>query len=226
MSGHSSAAATPRARFITFEGIDGSGKSTQMRLLADELRERGFDVVTTREPGGTPLGTRLRSLLLDTETVVDPLAELLLYAADRAQHVCTLIRPALASGKIVISDRYADATIAYQGAGRRLEPEVIRQVVELATGGLMPDLTLLFDLDADEGHARRAHRRERAQMEGHGGDRLDNETTEFHTRVQAAYTAIARREPHRVRIIDARLPIEETHARVMEIVLEGMRDEG
>jgi dTMP kinase len=217
MSGYGTSA--PRSHFITFEGIDGSGKSTQMRLLAAELRGRGFDVVTTREPGGTPLGTRLRSLLLDTETVVDPLAELLLYAADRAQHVRTLIRPALAANKIVLSDRYADATIAYQGAGRALEPELIEQVVELATGGLMPDLTLLFDLDVAEGHARRAHRRERAQIEGHGGDRLDNENTEFHTRVQAAYTAIARRAPARVRVIDARLSIEEIHARVMEIVL-------
>lgn len=223
MSGHG--IVTPPAKFITFEGIDGSGKSTQMRLLANELHARGFDVVTTREPGGTPLGTRLRSLLLDTETIVDPLAELLLYAADRAQHVSTLVRPALASGKIVLSDRYADATVAYQGAGRRLDPEVIQQVVQLATGGLVPDLTLLFDLDVSEGHARRAHRRERAQTEGHGGDRLDNETTEFHTRVRAAYTAIARRAPRRVRIIDARLPIEETHARVMEIVMEGMRAE-
>lgn len=224
MSAHGNAA--PLRCFITFEGIDGSGKSTQMRLLASELRLRGFDVVTTREPGGTPLGTRLRSLLLDTETEVDPLAELLLYAADRAQHVRTLIRPALVENKIVLSDRYADATVAYQGAGRALDSEVVEQVVCLATDGLMPDLTLVFDLDVTEGHARRAHRRERAQLQGYGGDRLDNEDIEFHTRVQAAYTAIAHREPERVRIVDARPSIEATHERVMEIVLSIMKERG
>jgi dTMP kinase len=135
--------------FITFEGVDGSGKSTQLRMLASELRLRGREVVATREPGGTPLGGRIRELVLDAEEQVDPLAELLLYAADRAQHVRALVRPALESGHIVLSDRYADATVASQGAGRGFPDELIAEVVALATGGLMPDLTLIFDLTVE-----------------------------------------------------------------------------
>src|SRR5215467_6796282 len=122
--------------FITFEGIDGCGKSTQLRLLASELRVRGMNVVTTREPGGTTLGQRLRAALLDAQEQVDPLAELLVFAADRAQHVRMHLLPALQTSHVVLSDRYADATIAYQGAGRGFAPEVIRQIVDLATGGL------------------------------------------------------------------------------------------
>jgi len=131
---------------ITFEGIDGSGKSTQLRLLASHLRMNGSEVVVTREPGGTPLGLRLRAALLDAQEQVDPLTELLVFAADRAQHVRRLLRPALELGHIVLSDRYADATIAYQGAGRGFSPQLIKQMVDLATDGLRPDLTLLFDL--------------------------------------------------------------------------------
>jgi len=201
--------------FITFEGIDGSGKSTQARLLASALRLRGFEVVTTREPGGTPLGKRLRAALLDTEEHVDPLAELLLYAADRAQHVRTLLRPALESNHIVLSDRYADATVAYQGAGRGFPPELIEQVVALATGGLKPDLTLIFDLSVAAGMV---HTSRRADSSAAKGDRLEIEDAEFHTRVRDAYLQIAAREPHRVRVIDATGSIEETHARVLEVV--------
>src|SRR5258706_16023995 len=126
--------------FITFEGIDGCGKSTQLRLLASELRVRGVDVVATREPGGTALGKRLRAALLDIDEQVDPLAELLVFAADRAHHVRTLLAPALEANQIVLSDRYADATVAYQGAGRGFEPELIDYVGQLATGGLKPEL--------------------------------------------------------------------------------------
>ena len=201
--------------FITFEGIDGSGKTTQLRLLASALKNRGFDVITTREPGGTPLGNRLRAVLLDARERVDPLAELLLYAADRAQHVRTLLRPALSAGRIVLSDRYTDATVAYQGSGRGFPPELIAQVVALATGGLVPDLTLLIDLPVAESR-RRAHRRVRS---GAMGDRLDAEDEAFHTRVRAAYLAIAAAEPDRVRIIDATRSIEETHALVLETVV-------
>src|SRR5512141_391334 len=125
--------------FITFEGIDGCGKSTQLRLLASELRVRGVNVVTTREPGGTTLGKRLRAALLDAQEEVDPLTELLVFAADRAQHVRRKVRPALESGAVVISDRYADATVAYQGAGRGFSPELISEIVQLATEGLVPD---------------------------------------------------------------------------------------
>lgn len=217
----------PRACFITFEGIDGSGKSTQLRLLASRLRLRGHDVVATREPGGTPLGTRLRRLLLDTETEVDPLAELLLYAADRAQHVRTLIRPAIAANRIVLSDRYADATIAYQGAGRALPLETVERIVRIATDELKPDLTLVFDLGVTEGYQRREGRRLRAQAEGGAsGDRLDGESAEFHQRVREAYHAIARREPERVRIVDASGSVEEAHASVMEIVLPLLEERG
>lgn len=206
--------------FITFEGIDGSGKSTQLRMLASHLRMRGLEVVTTREPGGTPLGDRLRAALLDIQEQVDPLAELLVFAADRAQHVRTLLRPALASGHVVLSDRYADATVAYQGAGRGFSPEIISQVVGLATEGLKPDLTLIFDLPVAAGLARS---RRRADHERES-DRLDAEDADFHTRVRKAYLQIAAAEPERVRVIDASGPVDETHARMMEVVgpfLEG-----
>lgn len=201
--------------FITFEGIDGSGKSTQMRMLASVLRLRGLDVVSTREPGGTPFGKRLRGALLDLHEYVDPLAELLLFASDRAQHVSTLLRPALEGGHIVLSDRYADATRAYQGAGRGFPPELIREVIGLATAGLKPDLTLIFDLPVAECVAR-ARRR---VHDGHKGDRLDSEDVAFHTRVRNAYLQIAREEPERVRVIDASGSIEETHTRVLDIIM-------
>ena len=201
--------------FITFEGIDGCGKSTQLRMLASELRLRGREVVVTREPGGTPLGTRVRQLVLDSEEQVDPLAELLLYAADRAQHVRALVRPALESGHVVLSDRYADATVAYQGAGRGFPDEIVAEVVALATGGLMPDLTLIFDLPVDESQRRAARRSDR----GHKRDRLDAEDAAFHTRVRDAYLRIAAAEPERVRVIDAAGSVQETQAQVMRIVM-------
>lgn len=199
---------------ITFEGIDGCGKSTQLRLLASELRLRGLEVVTTREPGGTPLGKRLRTALLDSQIAVDPLAELLLFAADRAQHVRALLRPALAAGNIVLSDRYADATAAYQGAGRNFTPETIAQVIALATNGLQPDLTLIFDLPVAECLARTVRRTNSEQ----GADRLDAEGAAFHTRVRNAYLQLAAKEPERIRVINAGGSIDETHARVMEVV--------
>jgi dTMP kinase len=203
------------AAFITFEGIDGCGKSTQMRMLASELRLRGLEVVTTREPGGTNLGTLLRKVLLDAEEQVDPLAELLLYAADRAQHVRTLVRPALDSGHVVLSDRYADATAAYQGAGRGFPAELISQLIALATGGLMPDLTLIFDLTVDESQRRAQHR----ARKGIRQDRLDAEDAAFHTRVRDAYLKIAAAEPERVRVIDASGSVQETHSQVMRVVM-------
>ncbi len=199
---------------MTFEGIDGCGKSTQMRLLGSQLRMHGLEVITTREPGGTALGNRLRGALLDAEENVDPLAELLIFAADRAQHVRTLVRPALESGHIVLSDRYADSTVAYQGAGRGFTPELIRQIVEIATGGLKPDLTLLFDLPVAEGIARTRRRTDA----GSGNDRLDAEDVAFHTRVRRAYLEMAAAEPERIRIIDATGSVDETHTRVMEVV--------
>src|SRR6185436_4399641 len=140
--------------FITFEGIDGSGKSTQLRLVSNYLKELGCEALTTREPGGTAIGSRLRAALLDAEEQVDPLTELLVFAADRAQHVRRVLRPALEAGQVVISDRYADATVAYQGAGRGFEPDLVAEIVRLATEGLVPDLTLLFDVPVAESTSR------------------------------------------------------------------------
>jgi dTMP kinase len=199
--------------FITFEGIDGSGKSTQLRMLASELRLRGREVVATREPGGTPLGGLLRNVILDSEEQVDPLAELLIFAADRAQHVRALVRPALDSGRVVLSDRYADATVAYQGAGRGFPDELVAEVVALATGGLMPDLTLIFDLTVAESQ-RRQRLHDRAKQ-----DRLDSEDAAFHTRVRDAYLKIAAADPKRVRVVDAGGSVEETHTQVMRLVM-------
>jgi dTMP kinase len=200
--------------FITFEGIDGCGKSTQLRLLASELRMRGLEVVTTREPGGTPLGQRLRAVLLDPQMEVDPLAELLLFAADRAQHVRTFLRPAIAAGNIVLSDRYADATAAYQGAGRNFTPEMIAEVITLATNGLKPDLTLIFDLPVADCLARTVRRTEGENKT----DRLDAEDAAFYTRVRNAYLQLAASEPERIHVINATGSIDETHARVIEVV--------
>lgn len=200
--------------FITFEGIDGSGKSTQLRLLADELIQRSFSVVTTREPGGTPLGVKLRVALLDAKENVDPLAELLLFAADRAQHVRTLIRPALAAGKIVLSDRYADSTVAYQGAGRDFPTQLINDVIQIATGGLKPDLTFVFDLNIEESRRRMSRRY---------SDRLDTESDAFQMRVREAFKRIAADEPQRVRVLDANRTITETHTEVLRIIEESGR---
>jgi len=200
--------------FITFEGIDGCGKSTQLRLLASELRVRGLAIVTTREPGGTTLGGRLRAALLDIEEQVDPLAELLVFAADRAHHVRTLLSPAIENNQIVLSDRYADATVAYQGAGRGFEPKLIQDIVQLATGGLTPDLTLLFDLSVSESAVRT-----RRRVASKNTDRLDIEDAEFHTRVRNAYLEIAKAQSDRFRVIDARNSTRETHKLVMDIVL-------
>jgi len=205
-----------KGTFITFEGIDGSGKSTQLRLLASHLRLQGHDVVTTREPGGTPLGLRLRAALLDSQEHVDPLTELLVFAADRAQHVRILLRPALEAGHIVLSDRYSDATVAYQGAGRGFSAELISEMVSLATDSLKPDLTLLFDLPVSEG----GQRTKKRTIERQETDRLDAEDIEFHARVRDAYLALARAEPERVKIIETTRSVEETHARVKELVVE------
>ena len=205
-----------RGKFITFEGIDGSGKSTQLRMLASELRLHGFDVLTTCEPGGTPLGRRLREAFLETEETVAPLAELLLFAADRAQHVNFLVKPALETGKIVISDRYADATAAYQGAGRGFDEETIVQVIELATGGLKPDLTLFFDVPVGEAIARTTSRSDGGEKK----NRMDSETIEFYERVRQSYLKIAANERERLRVVDASGAIDEIKTKVLSIVTE------
>jgi len=203
-----------QGKFITFEGIDGSGKSTQHRMLAGDLRSRGLDIVTTHEPGGTPLGRRLREAFLETEETVAPMAELLLFAADRAQHVELLIKPALAEGRIVISDRYADATFAYQGAGRGFDDQTVNQIINLATGGLKPDLTLFFDISV-ENAIRRTNSRDESTAKR---NRMDMETADFYDCVRSSYLGIAEREPERFKLIDANGSIEETYHMVVDIV--------
>ena len=212
--------------FITFEGIDGSGKSTQLRLLGNFLRANGCDALLTREPGGTTLGLRLRAALLDAMEEVDPLTELLVFAADRAQHVRRMLRPALDAGRVVISDRYADATVAYQGAGRGFPPELISQIVQLATEGLKPDLTLLFDLSIDESTNRTARRSTGKNAGRIPRDRLDIENAEFHSRVRDAYLQIALAEPERVKLIDSSGPVERTQERVREIIVPYLQSRG
>ena len=209
--------------FITFEGIDGSGKSTQLRLLGNFLRANGCDALLTREPGGTAIGLRLRAALLDALEEVDPLTELLVFAADRAQHVRRVVRPALAAGRVVISDRYADATIAYQGAGRGFSPELITQIVQLATEGLKPDLTLLFDVSVNESTNRTTRR---STSRSATRDRLDIEHADFHTRVRDAYLQIALAEPERLKLIDTSGPVEGTHQRVKEIIIPYLQSRG
>jgi dTMP kinase len=211
--------------FITFEGVDGSGKSTQMRLLAAALRAQECEVLTTREPGGTPVGLKLRAALLDAHDEVDPLTELLVFAADRAQHVRRVLRPALAAGQVVISDRYADATVAYQGAGRGFSPELISQIVHLATEGLKPDLTLLFDLSIEESSAR-TRRRSEGKNRNEKGDRLDSEDVSFHSRVREAYLRLAAAEPDRFRIVQSDGSVEYTQAQVRRIVLPFLESRG
>ena len=203
-------------KFITFEGIDGSGKSTQIAMLADALRSRGIDPITTCEPGGTPLGRGLRAVFLETRETVSPMAELLAFAADRAQHVEYLIKPAIAAGRVIISDRYADATEAYQGAGRGFTKDQIRQVIDLATGGLKPDLTLFFDI-----HVEVAVRRMDTREESHTKkNRMDEETSEFYTRVREAYFEIAKREPQRFRVINADRPVDLIHNDVLGAMID------
>jgi len=207
---------TETGLFLTLEGIDGSGKSTQMRLLADVLRARAYRVLTTCEPGGTPLGKLLRRAFLESEEQVEPIAELLLFAADRSQHVQHLILPALKEGKIVISDRYADSTRVYQGAGRGFAPDVIEEVIALATGGLKPDLTLFYDIPVAD-----ALRRTQSRVDkGRAHNRMDKEKARFYELAREGYLAIAAREPDRFRIIEAKGTTEEVHQKTMSLIEE------
>jgi len=190
--------------FVTFEGIEGSGKSTQARLLAERL---GPDTVLTQEPGGTPLGRAIRCLLLDHgHGVVAPSTEVLLYFADRAQHVAELVRPALREGRSVVSDRYTDSSLAYQGYGRGLDRGLILAVHRLATGGLQPDVTILLDVSVDVGLARASSRGSL--------DRLESEVREFHDRVRGGYLEMARAEPERWVRVDGEGSTEAVAARV------------
>jgi dTMP kinase len=196
---------------ITFEGVEGSGKSTQMRRLAHWLRRQGYPIEHTREPDGTPLGVGVRRLF---EHGPQPLAETFLFLAARHQHVAERVRPWLKRGRVVLSDRYADATVAYQGYGRGLDPEMIRELNVRATGGVLPDLTLLFDLDPAVGFRRIGRRRR---------DHFERQALAFHRRVRRGYLEIQRAEPKRVRLIDASRDPGRVAADVQAIVGEFLR---
>jgi dTMP kinase len=194
--------------FITLEGPEGSGKTTQIPLLVDWLCGQGYQVELTREPGGTDIGNQIRDVLHDPRNAaMDATAEILLYSADRAQHVAQRVRPALAAGKIVVSDRYYDSTLAYQGYGRGLDMEMLRTITAFATGGLRPDLTLYLDIAPEEGLERR-------RANGGEWNRLDAETLDFHRRVRAGYMALIDREPARWVVIDAAKSVEEVQEEI------------
>lgn len=197
--------------FISFEGLDGSGKTTQLRLLADFLREAGYQVLTTREPGGTAIGDQIREVLhnLDNQQM-HPHAELLLYAASRAQLVNEVIRPQLQAGKIVMSDRFADSTLAYQGYGHGLDLDTLRRILNFATGGLKPDVTVYIDISAIEG----LKRRQQAAAEGGEWNRLDALALEFHQRVESGYRALIEEDPGRWLVIDALGSAEAVQERI------------
>jgi dTMP kinase len=205
--------------FITFEGIEGSGKSTQISRLLQHLTEQRRPVTLTREPGGTPIGDQVRRILLDPlNRLLDPTAELLLYAASRAQHLREVIHPALEVGRIVLCDRFSDATIAYQGYGRGLSVPVIRELDRIVTAGLRPRLTVLLDLPAETGLGRARGRNTSQGL--HGEARFENEDIAFHSMVRNGYLQLAKEEPERIRVVNAaRLP-EEVQADIMKIVDE------
>lgn len=205
-----------RGLFITFEGTEGTGKSTQVRLLADHLRAAGRRMLVSREPGGTAFGRSLRAMLLDPAAAnIAPWAELFLYLADRAQHAREVIVPALEREEWVICDRFADATVAYQGFGRGLDAGFIREASDHAAVGLVPDLTLLLDFDDVAEGISRARRRQQGDGTAGVEDRFEHEDLAFHSRVRDGYRSIAAAEPGRVRLLPAGLPSEELHRLVL-----------
>lgn len=205
-----------RGVFVCFEGGEGAGKSTQSRLLAQWLEVRGHHAVLTFEPGDTPVGQQLRQIVLDPATgELSDRTEALLYAADKAEHIDTVIAPALAQGRVVITDRYVDSTLAYQGAGRALVPDELEYVARWATGDLRPHVTVLLDLEPAAGLSRLA-----------GRDRIEGESVEFHQRVRAAFVGLAEADPEHYLVLDARAPVEEIAAAVrarVEPLLSGAR---
>jgi dTMP kinase len=207
---------TGRGRFITFEGPEGSGKSTQLRMLGERLRNAGMDVFETQEPGGTPIGIQIRHVLLDAKNrELCPTAELLLMFASRAQNVDQLILPALSAGRTVLSDRFTDSTLVYQGVGRGLGAEVVYDLDRIACRGLVPDLTLLIDIDAETGLAR-AHRRSARTDDSE--TRMEDLDVAFHRRVREAYRQLAADEPARIKLIDGRQSREAVGEQVWEAV--------
>ncbi len=200
-------------RFITFEGPDGSGKTAQLDLLAEELIQAGYPILTTREPGGTPIGDQIRATLLDLKnTAMVDRTEALLYQAARAQLVDEVIKPHLTSGGVVLCDRYADSTLAYQGYGHQNTLDSLRGIITYATGGLEPDLTILMDLAPEVGLQRR--------VDAGGVNRLDAYDIDFHHRVREGYLEMARKQPERWVIIDADRPFKEVQTEIRSILLD------
>jgi dTMP kinase len=207
--------------FITFEGVEGCGKTVQARLLAEHLRQLGLPVVLTREPGGTAIGDQIRAVLHDTgNTAMLPTSEILLYSAARAQIVGQLIRPALAAGQIVVCDRYADSTLAYQGYGRGLDMEALQYITLFATGGLRPDLTLLLDVDVEAGLVRKqaAFRARQDEL-----NRMDQQTVDFYSRVREGYRTLVAQEPGRWVVIDAARDIAAVQDEIRSVVAPRLR---
>jgi dTMP kinase len=200
--------------FLTFEGMDGCGKTTQLRLLAQYLREHGREVVETVEPGGTEIGRHVRRILLDpANTAIQPRAELLLYFASRAQNVDEVIRPALDAGSIVLCDRFTDSTLVYQGCGRGLDAAVVLDLDRIACQGLRPATTVLIDIDLETSLSRAKRRNERY---GQSESRIDDESTAFHENVRKGYLALAAAEPSRFIVIDGRAPISDVAKHIRE----------
>jgi len=216
-----------RGKFITFEGLDGTGTSTQMRRLASALRQAGHKVVETREPGGTATGEKIRRVLLDSATAgLSPLAEMALMFASRAQHIAEVIEPGLASGSIVLCDRFTDSTEAYQGSGRKLGSEPVRELHRVLCGNLQPDQTLLLDSNphASVSRARRRNKRNsKNASRSHDENRFEQETRSFFGRVRDGYMAIAKREHGRVALVDARGTPGQTHRRIREVVQKKLK---
>lgn len=194
--------------FITFEGIDGCGKSTQLNLLAEHLKSNGTDVVITREPGAKGLGEKLREILLNYDGEVSSNCEAFLFLADRAQHIDTIVKPAIEAGKVVLCDRHTDSTIAYQGYGRGVDLEQIKMLNKLATSGFSPDLTFIFDLDIETAFAR----------VGKTQDRMESAGLDFFERVRKGYLEIAKQEPDRVKVINSKDSIEDIFKQVKNVV--------
>ena len=194
--------------FITFEGTDGCGKTTQIEMLKDYFEKQGKTVLLTREPGAKGLGTKLREILLNYDGEVSPVCESFLFLADRAQHVDTIIKPAVARGEIVLCDRHTDSTVAYQGYGRELDIEQIKMLNNIATSGLKPDLTFIFDIDIDTAQKR----------VGKNKDRMESAGIEFFKRVRNGYLEIAKQEPERVKVLDGSKSIETIHNELLEIL--------
>jgi dTMP kinase len=216
-----------RGKFITIEGLDGCGKSTQLERLATALRAQGLDVVVTREPGGTTTGEKIRHVLLDSATLgLSPWAEMALMFASRAQHLSEIILPAIHAGKIVLCDRFTDSTEAYQGGGRKLGSEPVLELHRILCGNIRPDLTILMDSEVSASVARARRRNLQKQSEGNATsdeNRFEQESSAFFTRVRNAYLTIAQREMQRMVVVDARGPSDATQAQILEIVKKRLR---